>query len=397
VSLAVAGAIAAFLLVAASRRVILVYSAVRLYRTASATRERQRIWIACACRNESARLPGLIASISSLPYRGNHELVLIDDGSTDDSASLMETARAASGTRIHVRLLSGEQRGKADALRAGLQGIPLSGDDILLVLDADHRLRADALDNVANYFADPAVTAVSMEHPVRDAGRSLVAAYCFLEAAVGETVTSRGQHGLNLAPKLAGSWACRPAAFERLYPAGWQLADDTMFSAAIVADGGRIVHAADVVATQEVPSTLRGYMDQHIRWGSGYAESAGRGIRMRAAQGGSGLLARIDAVATHAGYFERPLLLMLVVIASIAWFAGSNAAPAAVAAAVIAAYAVVILVQVATALSLSRAPLQLRLMSIASLPMVAADFAVSLAGAAAGVMNRRVGWSTDKR
>ena len=37
--------------------------------------------------------------------------------------------------------------------------------------------------------------------------RAVVAAYCYLEAAVGEVVTSRGQHALGLSTKLAGSWA----------------------------------------------------------------------------------------------------------------------------------------------------------------------------------------------
>jgi cellulose synthase/poly-beta-1,6-N-acetylglucosamine synthase-like glycosyltransferase len=395
VSDALAAIVGVVLLAAASRRLILVYSAVRLYRPASQVSDRPNIWIVCACRNEAQRLPALVASLSAIPYTGTYRIVLVDDASTDPTPSLMTSAHAQFPALVSVRLLQGEQRGKAGALREGLRGVPVGSGDLLLILDADHRLRADALDHLVNYFVSTDVSAVAIEHPVNRADRSLVSAYCFLEAAVGELVTSRGQHGLGLAPKLAGSWACRPDAFERLYPAGWQLIDDTVFSAAIVADGRRILHASDVVAYQDVPTTLGGYLAQHLRWGSGYAESATRSIRMRA--GRRGMLALLDAVATHAGYFERPLLLLVVAIAAISWFAFGNARPAVIAGVVVAYYCVVVAVQIMAALRLARASTRLWFMAFASLPMIFADFAISIAGTVAAASRQRVGWSTSHR
>jgi cellulose synthase/poly-beta-1,6-N-acetylglucosamine synthase-like glycosyltransferase len=382
------------LLAAASRRVILAYAAVRLYRPAEQTQAAPDFWIVCACRNEAKRLPRLIATLGVLPYRGRYRVVLIDDASADATPALMAEAGRTNPERLRAILLTGAQNGKADALHKGLAKIEMADDDLLLVIDADHRLAADALNHLANYFADPDIAAVSIEHPVEAPERSLVSAYCYLEAAVSEVVTSRGQHSLGLAPKLAGSWACRPRAFHDLYPHGGQMADDTVFTAAIVASGGRVAYAADVRALQDVPETVEGYLAQHVRWAAGYAESAVRSVAARAHQ--KGPLQTIDAIATHAGYFERPLLLGLLALAAVGWAFGSKGA-AICAAGVIGVYFAVIAVQIGVALRLSGASTRLVLMSLAALPMLAIDLAVSLRGAAAGLTGRKVSWSVEHR
>ncbi|MNC94014.1 hypothetical protein D3C83_107670 [compost metagenome] len=64
---------------------------------------------------------------------------------------------------------------------------------------------------------------------------------------------------------------------------------------------------------------------------------------------------------------------------------------------ILAYYAIVIVVQILAALRLAHASTRLCAMTFASLPMMLADFAVSIAGAAAGVTRRRIGWSTNHR
>lgn len=389
-----AAVMAAVLIVAASRRLLLAYAAAAHYRPAPASASSPTLWVVCAGRNEARRLPRLIASLETLRYRGPHRIVLIDDWSTDESPAIMQAARERIGPDFHVVLLSGRQHGKADALREGLKDIPYAPDDLLFVIDADHRLEADALDNVANYFADPAVAAVAIEHPVDTPARGLVSAYCYLEAAISEAVISRGQHALGLPTKLAGSWATRFAVFERLFPSGWHLIDDTVFTARIVAEGGEIAYAADVRALQDVPDTVKGYWSQHLRWSAGYAESAGDALKARA--GRTGLLQHLDAAIMHAGYFERPLLLLLLIVAGIGLVSGAPAA-AWIAGGVVATYVVVIVAQILVALWLTHAGLKLAVMSFLSLPLLAVDMLISVRGSVTGLMKRRVAWSTDHR
>lgn len=389
-----AGLMAVVLVVAASRRLLLCYAAAVLYRPRSSSAALPRIWIACACRNEERRLPRLIEGLATLPYRGDRKVILIDDGSLDGSLEIMREAERSNSAVFRTIALAAPQRGKAMALREGLTDCPMTDDDILLVVDADHRLAPEALDKLVNYFADPNVAAVAIEHPVDRASRSLISAYCFLEAAVGEAVTSRGQHALGLPTKLAGSWACRPATFRKLYPDGWQLVDDTVFSAAISAEGGQIAYAADVRALQDVPDTLRGYLSQHMRWSAGLAESAAKALDQR--RNIESPLAWLDSVATHAGYFERPLMAMIAVVALVGLIVGATL-PALVVAFVVAFYVLVIGLQIGVALRLSGADRRLVLMSIASLPLLAVDIAVSIRGIAAGLAGQRIGWTTEHR
>src|SRR4051794_13098674 len=84
--------LALVLLTAASRRLILTYSAIKLYQPAEPSAYAPIIWVVCACRNEARRLPRLISNVSSLRYRGPYRVVLIDDASDDGSPELMAAA-----------------------------------------------------------------------------------------------------------------------------------------------------------------------------------------------------------------------------------------------------------------------------------------------------------------
>src|SRR5690606_33540787 len=75
--------------------------------------------------NEAERLPTTLAALHGLP--GLSEVIVVDDGSTDDTA---EAARRA-GARV-IRLA--QNRGKGAALQAGTAA---ARGDVLLLLDAD--------------------------------------------------------------------------------------------------------------------------------------------------------------------------------------------------------------------------------------------------------------------
>ena len=384
------------LLTAAARRMLLTWAAVFAYRTAPATTARPLVWVACTCRNEAERLPRLLAGLATLRYPADRlRILLIDDSSEDATPELMRRAQANDPARIRVTLLEGRQHGKADCLHAGVATADIAADDILFVMDVDHCPAPDAVEKLVNYFAAPDVAAVAIRHPVRIPSRTLVSAYCFLEAVVTEEVTSRGQTGLGLPTKLAGSWACRASVFHRLFPNGWQLVDDTVFTAAIIAGGGHIRYASDVVAVQDVPHTMHGYISQHIRWSAGYTGAAGDAIRSNAQQRTA--LQLIDAIATYAGYFERPLLVALSAIAIADFATSGDVVALTVVGGVAAIYSMAVTLQILVALHLSGADRRLGLMTIASLTMIAVDVVVTIRGTALGLAQRRIAWTTDHR
>lgn len=92
--------------------------------------------------NTSAFLPECLASVEDQTY-ADYELVLVDDGSTDNSGQLCD-AFAASHTNVHV--VHQENRGLLLARRAGLRA---AKGDYVVTLDSDDELRTDMLAIIA--------------------------------------------------------------------------------------------------------------------------------------------------------------------------------------------------------------------------------------------------------
>lgn len=110
--------------------------------------------------NYARFLPEAIESACAQTHPDVH-VVVVDDGSTDDSRQLLE----AYGDRVEVVLK--EQGGQASALNAGLERCH---GEVLLALDADDRLRPRAAERVAAAFAaDPRLSKVQFPMAIIDA------------------------------------------------------------------------------------------------------------------------------------------------------------------------------------------------------------------------------------
>lgn len=106
------------------------------------------ISIIVAARNEAARLPGRVQNLITLEYDGPREIIVVSDGSTDD------TARALAPYAGHVTVIEVPAGGKPLALNAG---VAAATGDILIFADARQRFAPDALMALVSNFADPRV------------------------------------------------------------------------------------------------------------------------------------------------------------------------------------------------------------------------------------------------
>ncbi|MFJ8230201.1 glycosyltransferase [Streptomyces sp. NPDC094448] len=126
-----------------------------------------RLSVVVPAYNEAERLlPTLHAvrdHLDAAPGRwGSWELIVVDDGSTDDTAAVAREA-AAGDPRIHV-VTSPENRGKGHALR---QGVLASYGSRVLVTDADLATPVEELDHLDTLLTDRDASAVigSRAHP----------------------------------------------------------------------------------------------------------------------------------------------------------------------------------------------------------------------------------------
>jgi glycosyltransferase involved in cell wall biosynthesis len=99
------------------------------------------ISLAIPCFNEAARLPR--DAVRQLVRDSDLHLVLVDDGSSDGTAAVLEALRAEAPDRIDVVVMP-RNRGKAEAVRQGLRSA-LDRADVVGYADADFSTPADEL------------------------------------------------------------------------------------------------------------------------------------------------------------------------------------------------------------------------------------------------------------
>jgi biofilm PGA synthesis N-glycosyltransferase PgaC len=123
-------------------------------RTNDSSRPWPGVTIVLAAHNEAGRLHARIRNLLQQDYPGELELILVSDGSSDD------TAAVASGWGERVRFIEVARGGKPRALNAG---VARASFDILVFADARQRFAPDAVRRLVMCFDDPSVGAVTGE------------------------------------------------------------------------------------------------------------------------------------------------------------------------------------------------------------------------------------------
>jgi hyaluronan synthase len=121
--------------------------------------------------NEEDAVADSIGSLLSVDYPPEKlEIVVIDDGSTDNTLREIERAAAGSGS---VRVISfPENRGKRAAMAAGIRATSAA---VVAFVDSDSSLERDALRRIVRGFAEPKVGAIAGHAEVQNSRESWIA------------------------------------------------------------------------------------------------------------------------------------------------------------------------------------------------------------------------------
>ena len=192
------------------------------------------------------------------------EIIVIDDGSKDDTAAVV---KAAYGDEPRVRLLTLENGGKARALNHGLA---LATSDVVIALDADTQFEKTTIARLARWFADPEIGAVAGNAKVGNRV-NLVTRWQAVEYVTAQNLERRALtqfDAITVVPGAVGAW--RRAALDAVggYPVD-TLAEDQDLTIAIQRAGWRIGYDIDAVAWTEAPETFRALAKQRYRWAFG--------------------------------------------------------------------------------------------------------------------------------
>lgn len=225
--------------------------------------------ILIAAYNEQDSIADTIRSLAAQDYPGELEVMVIDDGSRDATAAIVEA-----NPYPWLRLLRQPRNmGKAAALNRGLSE---SRHDLVVTLDADSYLYGDALRRlVERYFSDPANTrAVAGTVLVRNSRSNWLTRAQEWDYFHGIAAIKRVQslfHGTMVA-QGAFSIYDRNTLVEL---GGWSdcVGEDIVLTWGMVAQGWRVGHAEDACCFTNVPDTLRQFVRQRQRWSRGMMEA----------------------------------------------------------------------------------------------------------------------------
>jgi biofilm PGA synthesis N-glycosyltransferase PgaC len=232
--------------------------------------------ILVAAYNEAGAIGDTLASLMKQDYPGQYQVLVCNDGSTDDTALEVERALAtlAVPANASVRVLDFPvNRGKSAVLNDGLAA---ARHDLIVTLDADSFVKHDGLRKlVERLLSDPADTqAVAGAVMVRNSRDNLLTSAQEWDYFHGIASVKRMQgmyHGTLVAQGAFSIY--RRAALEEV--GGWphRVGEDIVLSWALLERGYRIGYADDALAFTNVPDNLRQFALQRKRWSRGLMEA----------------------------------------------------------------------------------------------------------------------------
>ncbi|MDY7090585.1 MAG: bifunctional polysaccharide deacetylase/glycosyltransferase family 2 protein [Actinomycetota bacterium] len=235
--------------------------------------------------NEKEGIEAAVRSLAGGDYPAI-EVVVVDDGSTDGTAALVEQMRLP-----NVRVVRVPNGGKPNALNTG---IALARHDLIVTVDGDTIFEPDSIRTLVQPFADPTVGAIAGNVKVGNRER-MVAAWQHIEYVIGFNLDRRLYEVLGIMPTVPGAiGAFRREALQQVGGISDEtLAEDTDVTMAMLRQGWRVVYAEDAKAWTEAPATLEQLYRQRYRWSYGTMQAMWKHRRALFDRGPSGRFGRV--------------------------------------------------------------------------------------------------------
>ncbi len=221
--------------------------------------------------NEGMVITDTLESLLRLDYPNDRlEILVINDGSTDDTAALVQ-AIAARDSRVRLFNVPAEfsAKGKSAALNRGLAEC---SHDVIGIFDADNVPEPDSVLHLARQLvADPTLGAVIGKFRCINKKKNLLTRFINLESLAFQWIIQAGRWRLLRMSTLPGTnYLIRRPLLQKL--GGWDeqaLTEDAEMSIRIYQAGYLIKFIPYAVTWEQEPETLKVWFKQRVRWARG--------------------------------------------------------------------------------------------------------------------------------
>jgi cellulose synthase/poly-beta-1,6-N-acetylglucosamine synthase-like glycosyltransferase/peptidoglycan/xylan/chitin deacetylase (PgdA/CDA1 family)/spore germination protein YaaH len=229
-----------------------------------------RVAVLIPAYNEEMVIVRTIRSVLNSDYKNLH-VIVIDDGSSDNTAEVARAAYAGEIAAGHVQVLSKANQGKASALNFALDRLT---EEIYVGIDADTVIAADAISKLIPHFEDPRIGAMAGNAKVGNRV-NLWTRWQALEYITSQNFERRALDLFNVVtvvPGAIGAWRTGPVKAAGGYPLN-TVAEDADLTMSLLEAGWRVNYEDRSLAFTEAPINAKGLMRQRFRWSFGILQA----------------------------------------------------------------------------------------------------------------------------
>ncbi|MFQ5706697.1 MAG: glycosyltransferase [bacterium] len=228
--------------------------------------DRSRVSVVVPAYNEERVIGNCVESILASNY-DDFEVILVDDGSTDNTLKVMRGYEKDA----RVKIISKSNGGKAAALNAG---IARSTGQILFFIDGDTLFQKDTMRNLLAGFDSEKVGAVcGHDSPVNLQNWQLK--LINIQAHVGTGFVRRALSVINALPIVSGNiGAFRRDVLEEIgYFKNDFIGEDLELTFRVHKAGYKVAFQPRAQVFAESPHTIQGLWNQRVRWARGFIQT----------------------------------------------------------------------------------------------------------------------------
>ena len=213
--------------------------------------------------NEEKYIEETINAIIKAKYRNKKEIIVIDDGSADNTTEIIKKY----SKKGLVKYFRTDHIGKSNALNKATE---IAKNEIIVIIDADSVIEKDSLQKLVKPFADEKVGAVSGIIKVRNRKQNFLAVFQnieYLHSSLFRSLCGRINSNIFTPGPLSAFRKNLLKAVGGFNTRTYM--EDVDISLKLVKKGYRVEVSEEAFTSTNVPTSFKSWVKQRVRWTKG--------------------------------------------------------------------------------------------------------------------------------